>query len=462
MHRVPDSIRSLNRIAHCMGPALTALALAACSTADVRPAAAPASFEMVGYYPGWVASRFPATPANLDPRSLTVVNYAFLDLCWKGRHGNPAAGPLRECRDAAGAPGVSADGALVLGDAALDTAADGAGLDNLAQLVRLKDTNPALRLAASVGGWTWSNRFSDMAATAATRRNFIDSSIAFLRRRHFDGIDIDWEYPTAAGIECTAGETCSRTEDKRNFVTLVRELRAALDAAGAADGKHYLATIAAGADRHYVDDPLTGGGWLAELAQSLDWINLMTYDYHNTTAPLAAHVAPLGFDARDPSPGANEAHIEATLRMFRAAGVPARQLALGMPFYGYGWAGCPGGPRGDGLYQVCTGPAAGSQGPNFEFSFLVEQGYLAKDADGRFTVGARGFTRYWNAAAAVPYLYNPATRVYIAYDDEASIARKTRFLTTQGLRGAMFWQVEGDRDRVLRDSIARTLGERPQ
>ena len=473
MGRVADSKRARGTRS-AAAYALAALLLTACAALEGGPAAST-SHEVVGYYPGWVAPRFAPTPEHIAARNLTVVNYAFLDICWRGRHGNPAEGGMRDCSAAAAAPAsdpspdavsaaaastaaVPPDGALVLGAPELDAVP---GLDNLAQLVRLKESNPRLRLMASVGGWTWSNRFSDMAASAATRRNFIDSSIAFLRGRQFDGIDIDWEYPTAAGIACTAGETCSRAEDKRNFVLLARELRAAFDAAGAVDGKHYLVTIAAGADRRYVEDALTGNAWLAELARSLDWINLMTYDYHNTTAALAAHVAPLRFDARDPSSDAIDAHVEATVRMFRAAGVPAQQLVLGVPFYGYGWAGCPGGRRSDGLYQICTGPAAGSQGPNFEFDFLVDQGYLALDATGKFTVAGRGFTRYWNDAASTPYLYNATTRVFISYDDEESIARKMRFLKAQGLRGAMFWQIEGDRGGVLQNVIKQTLAGAP-
>src|SRR5439155_20445166 len=136
-----------------------------------------------------------------------------------------------------------------------------------------KDASAELRLMVSVGGWTRSNRFSDMAANGATRARFIDSTVAFLRRHRFDGVDIDWEYPSDIGFPCPPGETCQRPEDKRNFVILAQELRRALDAAGRADGKRYFATIAAGADEKFLFDA-NGGAWLRELAENLNWINL--------------------------------------------------------------------------------------------------------------------------------------------------------------------------------------------
>ena len=372
-----------------------------------------AHYEIVGYYAGW------KDPIPVAARDLTVLNYAFLY--------------------------VADDGGLLVEDPRKEGAI-------FTRLADLKRDNPDLKLMASVGGWTRSDRFSDMADDAALRANFVDSSIAFLRRYQFDGIDIDWEYPGAIGVKCAAGRTCDRPGDKRNFVLLGAELREALDAAGRADGKRYLLTIAAGADEEFLRDP-DAGTWLADLARSLDWINLMTYDYHGSWERAAGLNAPLRRDPRDPA-GTN---AEASVQRVLASGVPKSKLTLGMPFYGKGWAGCAPGPRGDGLYQPCEGLASGSSQESFDFAYLTDHGYLVRDGDGRYTLAGQGFARHWNEPARSPYLYNPATRVFITYDDELSIRDKSRFVKERGLRGGMFWELDADRHAILRRVVADEL-----
>ena len=420
---------------------LLACILAGACASSSSPGPAAKKYEIVGYYPGWKGR------LEIDARSLTVLNYAFLDICWDGQHGNPAAGGLAPCRNIEGAAITPPNGSIVAIDPAIDA-------PNFAALAALKAANPGLRLVASVGGWTRSNRFSDMAVDTPTRSNFIASVVAFLRRHNFDGIDVDWEYPTSIGLRCAVGHNdCDRATDKQNFVALAKELRAALDAAGVADGKRYLSTIAAGVDAKFVFDLAGSSAWLGELASHLDWINLMTYDYHGNWEYSAGLVAPLYRDSSDPAP----LNADATVNLYLAQGISADKLTLGMPFYGKGWAGCAPGAKGDGLYQACREPLGDPPEATFEFAYLTERGYLAKDAAGNYTVGGMGFTRFWNSAARVPYLYNPVTQVFIGYDDEASIAEKSRYVVEKGLRGAMYWELNADRHRVLGSVVAAEL-----
>src|SRR5258706_12732851 len=285
----------------------------------------------------------------------------------------------------------------------------------------MKREHPQMKMMASVGGWTGSGPFSNMASTPASRAAFIDASLAFLRRTGFDGIDLDWEYPTEIGVSCDPGVTCERPEDKRNLVALVREMRAAL-------GNRYLLTIAAGADEKFVS-----GQWIAELSQSLDWINLMTYDYHGSLGRTSGLNAPVDRDPRDATGASARESVERLI----ASGVPRDKITLGMPFYGKEWAGCEPGPAGDGLYQRCERYVA-----EFDFTALGSK---------------HGFMQRWNEPGRVPYLAKPATGGFITYDDVSSIRDKGRLVKELGLRGAMFWELGADRNGVLRRALAAEL-----
>src|SRR5689334_1133589 len=52
--------------------------------------------------------------------------------------------------------------------------------ENLELLTELRRQHPQLRILISVGGWTWSNNFSDAALTAESRRRFTESAIEFV------------------------------------------------------------------------------------------------------------------------------------------------------------------------------------------------------------------------------------------------------------------------------------------
>lgn len=185
---------------------------------------------------------------------------------------------------------------------------DGVRVDNperLKEIAALKETNTALKVMLSVGGWG-SGRFSEMASDDLRRMAFAEDCLRVVDEFGLDGIDIDWEYPTSdmAGIS-------SSPDDRENFSLLMRDLRSVL-------GPDRLLTLASSAYAEYID--------FRSCMQYLDFVNVMTYDM----ADAPKHHSPLyaSENTKGSCDGAVRAHAE--------AGVPMSRMVLGVPFYGRG------------------------------------------------------------------------------------------------------------------------------
>ena len=82
-----------------------------------------------------------------------------------------------------------------------------------AQFNDLKRLNPSLRTLLAVGGWNFGvAKMTAMLGDARSRSEFATTSIEYLRKRKFDGLDLDFEYPADRG---------SPPEDKQRFADLV-------------------------------------------------------------------------------------------------------------------------------------------------------------------------------------------------------------------------------------------------
>ena len=408
--------------------------LAAASSAGCAPGARTSDTSsragrprVVGYLASWGVNSKGTSIASLPARDLTHIFYAFANIDGKGQVvlGNPCI-DVGECSRASK---DSSDLATCRVDCNMVASPGG----NFGELERLKARNPHLKLLISVGGWTWSGRFSDAALTAESRRKFTESALdLFIRRspRLFDGIDIDWEFPVAGGM----GGNVERPVDRENFSLLLEELRRKLDGQGVKDNRHYELTIAASARA-----PEIANIELSRIEPLLDFINVMTYDYHSAPGKTNFN-APLYSPANDPTPGWN---VDASMVAFIKAGVPANKLLVGVPFYGHAYGQVPNANAG--LYQP------GTQNP---------AGWKQGDGDWRVLSQTRlndpRYARHWESTAGVPWLYDSTSGTWVSYDDPESVAAKATYVREHGLGGVVIWELGGD-DGALMRAITASL-----
>jgi len=358
-----------------------------CTAMKENISRAEKGYRVVAYVAGW--KDFDLN--NIDHSKLTHINYAFAN--------------------------------INQGHAVLEREEDS---ENLAIIGSFRETNQDLKILLSVGGWSWSDSFSDVALTDTSRGEFARSIIKLIKKHQLDGVDIDWEYPGQR-----AEDNIYRPVDRENFTLLLKQLRERLDKLEEETrGRHYLLTIASGSDQNYFDHTN-----LDEAHLYLDFINVMTYDFYHGWTYQTGHHANL-FPSDNEEFGGNS--VVQTIERHLTAGVPVDKLILGIPFYGRRWEGVH--TVGNGLYQP-----AGTAGMIIPYNKIAQQ---LKNND---------WVNLWDNSASAPYLWNPDSLVFISYETKESIGLKVDYIKEYGLGGAMFWEYSLDYEGQLLEKLYNKL-----
>ncbi|KAI1291665.1 chitinase [Xylaria venustula] len=277
------------------------------------------------------------------------------------------------------------------------------------QLYLQKKKNRNLKVLLSIGGWTYSQNgnFALAVSSDANRATFAKTSVALMKDWGFDGIDVDWEYP-------------KDDAEATNFVLLLKAIRSELDSYSKqyGNGYHFLLTVATPADPQDYDHQK-----LKDMADVLDFINLMTYDYAGSWDATAAHQTNLY-----PNPANNASTPFSTDRAvtyYLNAGVPGTKLMLGMPVYGRAFQNT------DGPGEPYNGVGSGSW----------EQGIWDYKALPR-----PDSTEQYDSVADATYSYDSNSRTMVTYDTADMVRKKVYYLKSKGLAGSMFWEASGDRN----------------
>ncbi|CAH1799440.1 unnamed protein product [Owenia fusiformis] len=284
-------------------------------------------------------------------------------------------------------------------------------------IMALKSTNPNLKVLLAIGGWTHGSKpFTELVASPSKLRNFVWNSITYLRHHGFDGLDLDWEYPTARG---------GIPADRERFVELCRELRGGFELeATQSNRERMLLTAAVGCGKDTIDAAYDINGF----TPYLDFINLMTYDLAGQWDGRTAIHSALHPRNEDPAPTLNQ---EYAVNRFINEGTPPEKLILGIPLYGRTFRlstsatglgaptatfGAPSGPitNEEGFmsyYEICQKIASGW---TYEYDNEHDDSYAFSDSD------------------------------WVGYTDTLGIKAKIDFIKDMRLGGAMVWALDLD------------------
>lgn len=339
------------------------------------------------------------------------------------------------------------------------------------------------KVCITIGGWTGSQYFSTAVSSASNRETFANNILAMVNEYGADGVDIDWEYPGQNGA---SGNVIS-SSDSANLLTFLSLLRSKF-------GSDKIISLATPTNVWFGSNgqPLTD---VSAYAKYIDHVLIMNYDVWGASSNPGPN-APYSTCSGSWQPGANAV---AAVAAWKAAGMPANKIMLGLPAYGYvsdstattlihkrshhmeamearriaaeARVNMHDGnlrPRiveendeevkRDLSKRADAGDISSFKNSQIQFNQLVSYKVLSLSTTGVW-YGKNGYTRKWDDCSSTPYAYNQARSTVVTYDDPVSLKIKANFAREQGLAGTGMWDISGDTsDYVLTKATRAGLG----
>jgi chitinase len=259
--------------------------------------------------------------------------------------------------------------------------------------------------------------FTGLEASGAVQ-TLVDNIAAFEQEYAYDGVDVDWEFPVTTG-------------DRRFLVELMEKLRGS--------NPEYVLSIDAA--------PWGGYGYdLKHLQLSLDYVNIMMYDCAGPWTAYGQLNSPIFWDQHDPAPWecqpGGSVHDAANYFLKR---VPAAQLNMGTPFYGYHYTNI------SQLFGLCPNAAFTPDQACDDIAVKT----VSYGPDLKHRINKDGWQTFYDPIALVPYmLKTDGKEGYITYDDAFSTYYRVWYSDwDRGLGGTFMWSLDADYDGHSQDLL---------
>lgn len=176
-----------------------------------------------------------------------------------------------------------------------------------------------VKISLAIGGWGDTKGFGLASSNDTTRKLFAGNVAKTLDRLGFDGVDIDWEYPGGNGQDYKQIPNSAKVPEIKAYPKLLEEIRKAI-------GSKSLSIAVPGLKRDMIaytpeESP--------KIWESVDFVNIMTYDLMNRRDNATKHHTPV------------EGSLE-TVDTYLQLGLEPCKINLGFAFYAKYFTTVPG------------------------------------------------------------------------------------------------------------------------